>query len=139
VGTVSSWLLAASLVGAQAADATVTPQLIAALRDGDIEVRHYTAMALARLGPAAIGPLSEALKDANHYTRAGAAYALAQIGPEAQSATGPLLTALKDSSTLVRRQAAYALSKIVQPQSTSPEPPSSLPPPVPAFPETPPK
>lgn len=130
-------LLTAALWGAQPQEPPVIPALIGALGDPDVETRAFAGMALARLGPATVEPLLAALKGPDAVARAGAAYALAQLGPDAASARGPLLAALKDESKDVRRQAAFALSRIVVPERTSAEPPSALPPPVPAFPERP--
>src|SRR5437762_11135512 len=56
------------------------PSLLDALKDTDPDVRQHTAMALASLGHEAIGPLTKALEDPVKEKRAGAAYALGQMG-----------------------------------------------------------
>jgi len=127
-------LLLAALIGAQPQEPPVIPALIGALGDPDVETRMFVGMALARLGPGTVEPLLAVLKGTDAVARAGAAYALGQLGPDAAPARGALLAALKDPSKDVRRQAAFALSRIVTPERTSAEPPSALPPPVPAFP-----
>jgi HEAT repeat protein len=105
--------------------------LIESLGDSDPEVRIHVGSALARMGPGAVAPLIEALRDKAPLRRAGAAYALAQMKADARTALPVLLETLRDTETAVRRQAAYAISRIVE----RPERPASLPlPEVPALP-----
>lgn len=96
-----------------AADESVVPKLIAALKDSDPEVRANLATALAKCGPVAIEPLVEALKDRQATRRAGAAYALALMGYPARSAVPALVDLLDDPDLEVRRQASYAISRLV--------------------------
>src|SRR6266568_1958210 len=89
------------------------PSLLDALKDTDSEVRQHTAMALASLGHEAIGPLTKALEDPVKEKRAGAAYALGQMGYNAHEAIPALLKALKDDEALVRRSASQAISRVL--------------------------
>lgn len=91
----------------------VVARLIDALSDTDPDVRGNLAVALAKIGPAAVEPLTAALKDANADRRAGAAYALGQIGPAARPALPALLDLLKDPDVGVRRQASFAVGRVV--------------------------
>src|SRR5262245_27106821 len=91
----------------------VVGPLVAALREPDVEVRSYSAYALAAIGAPAVEPIIKMLDDPDHVARAGAAYALGQFGQVAAPAKEKLLRALKDQDRDVRRQAAYALSKLL--------------------------
>ncbi len=99
-------------------------RLIDALQDSDPDVRQNLAMALAKIGPAAVEPLTAALADPLAERRAGAAYALGQIGGPAKSALPKLLDALDDKDLDVRRQVSFAVSRLV-PTSTA-KPPAPL-------------
>jgi HEAT repeat protein len=88
-------------------------RLIDGLKDTDPDVRQNLAVALAKIGSAAVEPLTAALDDSLAVRRAGAAYALGQIGPAAKPALAKLLDALDDKDLDVRRQASYALSRLV--------------------------
>jgi HEAT repeat protein len=88
-------------------------RLIDALKDPDPDVRQNLAAALAKVGPAAVEPLTAALDDSLAERRAGAAYALGQMGTAARSALPKLLDALDDKDLDVRRQASYAVSRLV--------------------------
>jgi HEAT repeat protein len=87
--------------------------LIAALKDADPEVRQNLAMALAKIGPAAVEPLIAALKDPLPERRAGAAAALGRIGAPARSALPALLDLLDDKELDVRRQVSHAIAVLI--------------------------
>jgi hypothetical protein len=89
------------------------PGLMDALKDTDPEVRQHTAMALAALGQEAIAPLVKALDDPVKEKRASAAYALGQMGHNAQEAIPALLKTLKDDEATVRRSASQAISRVL--------------------------
>lgn len=91
----------------------VIPGLVKALGDADLTVRLNAGLALAEIGPAAVAPLTEALRDKNRDRRAAAAYALGQLGTVAQPAVPDLMRALEDDDRLVRRQAALAVGRVV--------------------------
>jgi len=100
-------------------------RLITGLKDTDPDVRQNLASALAKIGPAAVEPLTAALGDELAERRAGAAYALGQIGTPARSALPKLLDALEDKDLDVRRQASFAISRLVptgtaKPTTTAP-------------------
>jgi HEAT repeat protein len=109
--------------------------LIAALKDGDSDVRQAAAGALGAIGAPAVKPLIAALKDGHKWVRKAAAGALGKIGwkPEKGEAEAlyliaqgkwdecvkigapavePLIAALKDGDSDVREAAAGALGKI---------------------------
>ena len=98
-------------------------RLIEGLKDPDPDVRQNLAVALAKVGPAAVEPLVTALSDSLPERRAGVAYALGQIGTPARSALPKLLDALDDKEVDVRRQAAYAISRLVPTGSVKPTQP----------------
>jgi hypothetical protein len=89
------------------------PGLMDALKDTDPEVRQHTAMALAALGREAISPLIKALEDPVKEKRASAAYALGQMGHNANEAIPALLKTLKDDEATVRRSASQAISRVL--------------------------
>jgi HEAT repeat protein len=70
------------------------------------------AEALARIGPAAVPSLIQALKDDHFLVRAGAADALGRMGPRACLAVFGLVDALGDERMIVRASAAMALKKL---------------------------
>ncbi|MCU0703786.1 MAG: HEAT repeat domain-containing protein [Fimbriiglobus sp.] len=88
-------------------------RLIDGLKDPDPDVRLNLAVALAKVGPVAVEPLTAALDDSLAERRAGAAYALGQMGVVARPALPKLLDALDDKDLDVRRQASYSLSRLV--------------------------
>lgn len=100
-------------------------RLIDGLKDTDPDVRQNLAAALAKIGPTAVEPLTAALGDALAERRAGAAYALGQIGTPARSALPKLLDALDDKDLDVRRQASYAISRLVPSGTAKPVAPAS--------------
>jgi HEAT repeat protein len=88
-------------------------QLIAALKDGNSNVRTEAAMALGQIGAPALEPLIAALKDGNSNVRSGAAKALGLIMDV--RAVEPLIASLKDEDSSVRELVAVALRKIGSP------------------------
>lgn len=88
-------------------------RLVDALKDPDPDVRQNLAVALAKIGSAAVEPLMAALEDSLAERRAGAAYALGHMGNAAKPALAKLLDALDDKDLDVRRQASYAISRLV--------------------------
>lgn len=70
------------------------------------------ADALARIGPAAVPALMQALDSKEPYVRERAAQAFARMGPEASAAVPALTRALRDGDPDVRRAAARALGQI---------------------------
>ena len=105
--------------------------LVNALRDRDVEVRHYAGSALAEIGSAAIPSLLVALQDSDRNQRAGAAYAFSRMPAQAAPAKPLLLKSLGDEDVAVRRQAAYALSRLlVAEREEQPTANPNAPPPV---------
>ncbi len=82
---------------------------------------QHATYALSAIGGPAVPALINALQDENESIRAGAAYALGDIGNVAQEAVPALTQALRDESAWVRRHATEALGLIGQPvQNTVP-------------------
>src|SRR5262245_30320548 len=76
-----AWVVAAmSFFAAPVAQPPVLASLIAVLRDPDVETRAYASIALAAVGGQSVDPLIEGLQDKDRLVRAGAAYALSQLG-----------------------------------------------------------
>jgi len=76
-------------------------------------VNEMAAMALGRIGFAAVEPLAfELQRNPNPEVRLQVTAALAFIGPEAEGAVPQLTAALQDESVAVRRGAARALGQI---------------------------
>ncbi|HVE14554.1 MAG TPA: HEAT repeat domain-containing protein, partial [Elusimicrobiota bacterium] len=91
------------------------PDLIAALRWGDLRLRCRAADELGRMRPpadAAVEPLMDALRERSPRLRASAALALGNIGPAAEPARKLLEKALKDKSPDVRLSAREALERL---------------------------
>jgi HEAT repeat protein len=98
-------------LGAKAAEAA--PALVDLLGTTKSEdVKLAAAIALGKIGPAAVEPLSKAISSKDADVRFYAVWGLAFVGPPARSATPLVVKALSDSSPAVRRKAAYALGKI---------------------------
>ncbi len=77
------------------------------------QVNETAAMALGRIGFAAVQPLAIELQRSNDpNVRYQITSALAFIGPEAEAAVPQLIEALQDESVVVRRGAARALGQI---------------------------
>jgi HEAT repeat protein len=110
-------------------DDQVIATLIDALKDTDPDVRTNLSAALAKFGAVAVEPLVKALKDDSAGRRAGAAYALGQLGSQAKPALPQLLELLKDEQVEVRRQVSFAISRIVPVKGAAvdipPPPPSA--------------
>ena len=102
------------------ADAKVIASLIDALKDGDPDVRQNLGVALAKFGAAAVEPLHKALASDTPTRRAGAAYALGQLGPTAKPALPKLLDLLSDNELDVRRQASFAVGRILPNRPANP-------------------
>lgn len=76
-------------------------------------LKETVADALARMGPDAVPGLVEALRSPDDEVRAGAARALALMGPpDAERAVPDLIAALDDSSLIVRRYAVRAIARL---------------------------
>ncbi len=85
------------------------PALMAALKDGDVEVRRAAVQSLSNLDdPRAIPAFIDALRDADAEVRACAASALGQF--EDKRSITPLMGALKDTGKDVRRAAMSSLA-----------------------------
>jgi HEAT repeat protein len=89
------------------------PTLLQLLKDEDRKIRDDTAIALGRIGPAAVAHLCRALDDPDERVRAGAAYGLSFIQPPATTAVPILGNRLaKDKSDGVRINIISTLSGI---------------------------
>jgi HEAT repeat protein len=92
---------------------------IAALKNGDVEVRHSAAKALKKLGYGIDVPaLVKALKDEDYLVRASAAYSLGNIGDP--RAVEPLISLLANDDVYVCVAAAEALGNIRDDKATEP-------------------
>lgn len=87
-------------------------QLVASLSSPDIDTRKSAADSLSKGGAAAVPELATALKSDSAPVRAAAAYALNEIGPEAEAATPTLLEVLQDDDELVRALATSTLTQV---------------------------
>ncbi len=109
---------AALVLGDLGADAKpAVPALLRALKGVQpgppaLAARSPLLLALARVGPDAVPPLVEWLRDADPELRNSAATALALIGPAARPAVPALIGMLKDAEAANRREAAIALGSI---------------------------
>ena len=108
----------------QLKDKEILDSLIDALKDTDPDVRQNLSTALSKFGQSAVEPLVKALSSDTAGRRAGAAYALAQLGSGARPALPKLLELLKDSDVDVRRQSSLAVSRILAPQVVPVLPPA---------------
>jgi HEAT repeat protein len=89
------------------------PDLVKALRDPDIVVRHDATNTLVRIGPASAAALGKALTDENDAARGRAMDALTRLGPDAKDAIPALVERLQKSKSLLTRvQAAMALGRM---------------------------
>lgn len=84
--------------------------LLSQLAGGDDDLREAAAVALGRLGPKAIEPLSALLRSGDVALRWWAARSLAEVG--GQAAIAPLTQALADDDADVRACACLALGRI---------------------------
>ena len=118
-GTITFLLFLLTIPSCQAFCQDRIERNIAALKDGDVEVRMNAVQALGEIkDPRAVEPLIAALKDMYKYVRGNAARALGEISD--QRAVEPLIVALKDENEYVRRQAAWALGEIKEPRTVEP-------------------
>jgi len=100
---------AAYLLGRAQAPEAIIP-LIEALGDNDKSVREQAMFALVATGKAAVGPLTDAMKDPKWETRYRAAEALGKLADE--KAVKPLLRGLHDNRDHVRYMAAKGLAVV---------------------------
>jgi len=105
---------AAQALGGMGAEAKESiPALRANFGHGDPSVRQEVIDALALIGPAAVGPVSEALSSNEPSARVSAALTLAQLGPVAKETEGALMQMLaKETDASVRAAALTALVKV---------------------------
>jgi HEAT repeat protein len=109
---------AAAAVGLQKAEdaASAARDLAEALRaERETGVRRELASVLGRLGRAAkpgVGPLTDALTDADVGVRAAAADALGRVGPDAGAAAPALLNLVGDKEKSVRLAAVFAVGRV---------------------------
>ena len=92
-------------------------QLVASLASPNDDTRKAAADTLASNGAKAVPDLVGALESDSAPVRAAAAYALNEIGPEAEAATPTLLEVIKDDDELVRALATSALTQVGLDQS----------------------
>jgi HEAT repeat protein len=93
--------------GTPAKDAVAN--LVECLRDKDAEVRALAGKALAQIGPSAVVPLRDALKDEQALIRVQAAEALGTMAGDVKEAIPALAEAAKDKDAGVRVVALRAL------------------------------
>ena len=86
--------------------------LIRALDEEDLLIYAVAQSALAGIGVDAVPRLIEALDHQSGQVRAGAAYALRDIGPDAKAAVPALTKFLKNQDAHARQVAAQALGNI---------------------------
>lgn len=98
---------AAQALGQLETSRAVDP-LIAALADGDLDVRRSVAEALVRLGFRSVNPLIAALEGESAEVREAAAKVLGLL--KNTEAVNPLVAALRDETWRVRQAAAEALA-----------------------------
>ncbi|MBD2041576.1 sister chromatid cohesion protein PDS5 [Microcoleus sp. FACHB-672] len=91
---------------------SILPPLIATLKDKDPEVRRAAAEVLVKIGPEAVPGLITALTDEQPAVRTGVAWALGQMGSDAERAVPALISSLNDKNDAVRSAAAEALGRI---------------------------
>ncbi len=96
--------------------ASALPQLVAGLKDSDVQVKMAAAWAISQVAPttnaATVKALEQALSDQNPRVRSLAAVALRQTGPGSVDAVPQLIAALNDPVDYVRAPAADALGAI---------------------------
>src|SRR4051794_21047534 len=92
--------------------AAAAPALVEMLAVNNEDVRLAAAIALGKIGSAAVKPLDKAVRSGDPDVRFYAVWALAFVGPPARAATPSVAAALSDTSAQVRRKAAYALGRI---------------------------
>lgn len=95
------------------------PALARVLRGPVPAVRLDCAAALGRIGKASVPVLIDALSDKNLEVRHAAAYALGEVGPDAQAAVPGLIPLLNETNAPLRASVAYSLSRIGLPDLPS--------------------
>jgi HEAT repeat protein len=99
-----------TLTGFLVADeAKVPPQLLEALRSKDAAARIKAIKGLSKLGPEALAPLIEALRDEETRVQNAAAYALRLVRVEPKALVKDIKPHLGDKNAAVRRGVAGAL------------------------------
>lgn len=88
------------------------PELSAALRMDDEDIRLGACLALGQIGKDAVPSLIPLLDDPDANVRYYAVWALGQIGPNAGDALPAIQKALRDSDGDVRRKAVFALGRV---------------------------
>jgi HEAT repeat protein len=106
--------LAIGEIGPSAAEAV--PALIEALKQEQVprplRTPPSSALALGRVGPVAVPPLIEVLKDSRASVRTSAVIALGLVGVDARAAAPALFELLKDKDSEVRSASALSLGAI---------------------------
>lgn len=101
--------------GAESAVPALVHSMKREFRGNGTEKRHQdyrAALALSRVGPAAVESLRGLLSDESSSIRSNAAMALGRIGTAASSAAPELIGLFEDEDSQVRRDAVAALRKI---------------------------
>ena len=91
------------------------PALAQALQDTNHQVCYDAANAMARIGKDSVPALTDALRMPDPNRRHSVIAALAEIGPEAETAVPALIEQLKDPDPNIREAIAYALPRIGPP------------------------
>ena len=104
----------AALVLGAIGDARAVKPLVAALDDGDGDLRWAAIWALVQIGQPSVADLINSFENGASDANAGAEIALAKIG---QPAVPQLINALASKSTNIRRQSARLLGRIGDPTS----------------------
>src|SRR5512136_2608782 len=89
----------------------VAPLVQALKHEKDGLIKYNAALALSKIGPAAMDPLLESVDCDDADVRLEAVWALGEIGDE--RAVEPLVEALKDEDWYVRKQAATSLCSLM--------------------------
>jgi HEAT repeat protein len=112
-GPIRAWAcLCVAAIGPPAID--TLPALMDALRDREANVRAAAALALAKLGPAAVPSLIGGLDHVAPEVRVGSAFALGGMGTAARRGIDPLLRAVRDEDAQVSMAAVVALASIAR-------------------------
>lgn len=106
-------LTAVTALGELGPDAAkAVPGLIRALGFKNEDVRLNAAIALGRVGKAAVDDLTKSLASDDADVRFYSVWALGWIGPDAKTSANAVMNALRDKNDSVRRKAAYTLGRI---------------------------
>ena len=103
---------AEALLSGPAPSADAIPGLIDMTHDEFHRVRQAATRTLARIGPAALPALRQALRHPSFYTRWCALRAMRIMGPSARPAVADLHRSLRDPAIDVRLEAVRALARI---------------------------